>query len=836
MRNNNQQIVRKLTANTLKANKGRNIFLLIAIFLTTFMISAVFSVGASLVATVQTSRIQLMGTAAQAAMYKVSDDTLAKLPDIDYIKYYGVNYDCGSVVNMEDMKNAGFGLIYYDEISWDKLMTPAYENIKGHYPEAEDEIMIPTWILEELGITDPETGMEIRLDIQLYNSDLTETQTMTFRLSGWFTSYLHIRTLRSDMFAVSEAFAVKNNCIDEYYNGVMIEFTDSKVYQNATRLANDLKLENPEDVHVSPLYTNDDAVVTSSTIAMVVIALFLMFTGYLLIYNILYISISNDIRFYGLLKTIGMTPRQIKSTVYGQILRLCVIGIPTALIFTALISYLALPTMIRLMEMSGGGGVVVSFNPIIYIGAALFSLLTAVFSAVKPSKKAARISPVEAVKYTAVTLKKANMRRSISGNPIKTAWRNVFRIRKQAIMVFLSLFLGLTTFLCIAVIISSMDIDNYLKTYLDCDIMVTNYNSYFVLFDPNDDPDKTFPSAVLEQFENLPGLINIDIIENGHASVKYPPEMTEKYIDMVRNQDLMRFPSEEEMEGYLQNSEWFVWIYVMNKETIAKLNETLDTPIDVDAFERGEIVILQTDDKDIYEFGKEIELTFFPLTEIITVPIGGYAPRDYKNLTRGLAPNVFISNTLSEKVLGDFVSINRIDFDIEEEYQESALELIESLYGSDTEIEINSRWEMSEMMANAKLVMALLGGGLSLVLGLIGILNFVNIMFTEIFNRRREIAMLESIGQTKKQVKRMLMSEGAIYAVISAVLVLAVGTPISYGLFKLFSNQATYIIFSFPLVQLIVMFAIIFTVCLIVPLIAYKSVSKSALVERLKIE
>ena len=835
MRNNNQPIVRKVTKNTLKANKGRNIFLLLAIFLTTFMISAVFSVGASLVTTVLTSQIQLMGTAAQAAMYRVPDDTIAKLADIDYIKYYGVNYDCGSVVNMKEMKNSGFGLVYYDETSWDKLMTPAYENIKGHYPGAEDEIMIPVWVLEELGITDPKVGMEITLDIQLYNNDFLKTQTMTFKLSGWFTSYLHVRTLRSDMFAVSEAFAVKNNCIDEYYNGVMIEFTDSKVYENATRLASDLKLENPDDVHVSPLYTDDDGVVAGSTIVMVVIALFLMFTGYLLIYNILYISISNDIRFYGLLKTIGMTPRQIKSTVYGQILRLCVIGIPIALIFTAVISYLVLPTMIRLM-VSGGAGVAVSLTPIIYIGAALFSLLTAVFSAVKPAKKAARISPVEAVKYTAVTLNKANVRRSISGSPIKTVWRNVFRIRKQAMMVFLSLFLGLTTFLCISVIIASMDVDNFIKTYLDCDIMVTNYNSYFVLFDPNEDPDKKFPSAVLEQFGNLPGLINIDIIENGHASVKYPPEMTEKYIDMVRSEDVRRFPSEEEMEGYLQNTEWFVWIYVMNKETIDKLNETLDTPIDVDAFERGEIVIFQTDDTDIYEFGKEIELTFFPLMEIITVPIGGYAPRDYKNLTRGMASNVFISNTLAEKVLGDFVSINRIEFDIEEEYQESALDLIESIYGSDTEIEINSRWEMSEVMSNAKMILSILGGGLSLILGLIGILNFVNIMFTEIFNRRREIAMLESIGQTKKQVKRMLMSEGAIYAVISAVLVLAAGIPISYGLFKLFSNQATYILFSFPLVQLIIMFAIIFTVCLTVPLIAYKSVSKVSLVERMKVE
>ena len=64
------------------------------------------------------------------------------------------------------------------------------------------------------------------------------------------------------------------------------------------------------------------------------VAVFLIFTGYLLIYNILYISISRDVRFYGLLKTLGAPAKQIKSAVRGPILRLCLIGIPVGIVLS----------------------------------------------------------------------------------------------------------------------------------------------------------------------------------------------------------------------------------------------------------------------------------------------------------------------------------------------------------------------------------------------------------------------------------------------------------------------------------------------------------------------
>ena len=60
--------------------------------------------------------------------------------------------------------------------------------------------------------------------------------------------------------------------------------------------------------------------------------LLIMVTGYLIIYNIFYISIVRDIKFYGQLKTIGTTKKQIKKIIIKQALRLCLIAIPMGLV------------------------------------------------------------------------------------------------------------------------------------------------------------------------------------------------------------------------------------------------------------------------------------------------------------------------------------------------------------------------------------------------------------------------------------------------------------------------------------------------------------------------
>lgn len=86
---------------------------------------------------------------------------------------------------------------------------------------------------------------------------------------------------------------------------------------------------------------------------------------------------------------------------------------------------------------------------------------------------------------------------------------------------------------------------------------------------------------------------------------------------------------------------------------------------------------------------------------------------------------------------------------------------------------------------------------------------------------------------TKRQMRRMLMLEGLGYAGITTLLVGTLGSTITYGIFKLFQQQAYYAIFTFPFIQMLIAAAVVFIVCVAAPEIAYRSSSRASIVERL---
>ena len=95
-----------------------------------------------------------------------------------------------------------------------------------------------------------------------------------------------------------------------------------------------------------------------------VLALILL-TGYLIIYNVFQISVAGDIRFYGLLKTIGTTPRQLRRILRNQALLLAAAGIPVGLLLGWLAGCALAPVVVRNLD---SVSVVASANPWIFVG------------------------------------------------------------------------------------------------------------------------------------------------------------------------------------------------------------------------------------------------------------------------------------------------------------------------------------------------------------------------------------------------------------------------------------------------------------------------------------
>ena len=209
-------------------------------------------------------------------------------------------------------------------------------------------------------------------------------------------------------------------------------------------------------------------------IAIAAFLLLVIFTGYLIIYNIFQISVAGDIRFYGLLKTIGTTPRQLKRIIRQQALLLCLIGIPAGLLLGYGIGAVLVPVVLHSIQLDTGI-TTISTSPVIFLGSMLFALLTVLLSCSKPGKMAAKVSPVEATKYTDVMQTKKK-RRSIRGAKLhQMAFANLGRNKKKTVLVVVSLALSVTLFNALCAFVGGFSMEKYVS-FMTCALVELPYS------------------------------------------------------------------------------------------------------------------------------------------------------------------------------------------------------------------------------------------------------------------------------------------------------------------------------------------------------------------------
>ena len=539
-----------------------------------------------------------------------------------------------------------------------------------------------------------------------------------------------------------------------------------------------------------------------------------------------------------MLKTIGTSPKQIKKIVKGQALRLSIIGIPLGLFLGALISFGIVPITMETMLTGSEASAMprdVSFNPIIFIGSSIFSLITVMISCRKPAKIAGNISPTEALRYTGSTPKKQKKNRNSSkgGKLYKMAFYNVFREKKRAIIVFLSLFMGIITFLSVNTFLSSIRVENYIDSYVKNDFEIRSVNA-------NDDKiDDKIDDDFINKIKAMEGINSINISK---ASILQLDMNNDVLLPALENVYERFGQSKEVLKGYLnaakENPDLLqASIIGIDDNLIEKLNKESKDKIDIEAFKKGDMVF--ADSSNYPKNYKDIKgnLTIKNPKDNISKTFNMIVIKDNELLPSGLPaplgiPTIYMSNSALEKLDKD--TINYILYINVDEKCESKINKDLKEMSKARGLWFKSKIETTEAFNKNQIVMNILGGGVSVILILIGVLNFINVMITGVNTRLKELAILESIGMTKKQVKKMFTFEGLYYALITTAFILTLGIGIIYGIGKLAKNIADYAVFVFPTIPLIALIVVIFTVCLITPSIVFKASSKKSITERLR--
>ena len=833
MINNNRAIVRKITARTLSVNIKRNIFITIAIALTAFMIASVFSVGMGYYRTMTIGPFRFEGTRVHMAFAGLDQQQLDIIHGASYVRHVSfhtpVNDPVG-VMMLPDISEETYRnvtMVYADQTGWDLFQTPTFTNVRGNFAMAENEIMLSRAKLSYMGIENPYVGMSIPLGFTIHGSD--EVLHETFILSAFYTEFVSVSPCSGTPVFVSQAFAQRHGRYMPENFGVGVLFRNQRnAGDYALRLRQELNLRAGQYSEIHPAVFQQIGGRTMY-IAMTTIIAFLMLVGFLLIYNVMFVSVSKDVRFYGLLKTLGTTPRQLRSVVNGQVLRLYVIGLPLGLIAAAVASFAIVPAFLG----GAGGGVLLSFSPFIYVGGAAFTLLTAYLSAYTSAKMAARVSPIEAIRYTGEQRVSMVARSSARGKPWRMAWRNMFRERKQAMVVLFSLFLSVTVFISIMSIVAGYDIENELDTWHSHDFSITA--SAF----------GTLSHGIIDEIAAIPGVSNVyeQTLTRGRIPEITAPAMYDAYP-----------PRPAQIAAGSIRGICTPWLL------------SLDPHLDVDiaAFERGEIAFLdsrlllaQRPDtipglagNNLLAIGDVVDIEILDFTAK-GVEIAGsiYNLRSGSSIWWGYLPiSLIMSNVFLQQQVGTLgVDTNN---DLHQPVEVLSIDTlsVNAYAGMDSQVNaelsaiigtggsMRSRYESRQAMEEARMLMFVFGAGVSAILGLIGILNFINVISVGLLVRKREFAALESVGMSRIQMRAMLRWEGAMYWMFTIVASLTVGSGVAYGLFGLLrsASPTQFPAFIYPLVPVLVAYAIIIVICGIVPELAYKDMSRHTLVERLR--
>lgn len=858
----NRAVIRRIADRTRNANRGKSIVAVLAIALTAMMFTVVITVGGSMMKKTQEERMRQVGGSAHAGYKYLTQKEYEHIKKDKWIKSISYRITVGDLINKEVAK-LPTEVNCFEPL--DAKWSFCYPE-KGHMPEHEDEIVTSDLVLRALGVK-CEIGERVPLEIEIGDKKVKRE----FTLCGYYKGDV---IAMSQILLVSRAFQEKYAPVQtksslnrelaegEYTGWIMADFnyyTSIGLKQQTRALSKRLGYPQDTNIGINWAYMGEDVDVTN-IVPVCVLLLVILLSGYLIIYNIFYISVSQDIAHYGLLKTVGTTGRQLKMIVRRQAYILSLYGIPLGIILGVLIAETILPVIMKNFRTAAIITDKVVLNGWILAGAALFSFVTVYISCIKPCRVASRVTAIEAVHYTEgqgekKTRRSRRHKKTKHVTPLALAGQNVRRSRKRVVIVVSSLSLALVVLNCVSGFVNGFNMDSFLKDMVVCDYSVSDafLDNATANFELQMGAITGVPEEFSEELRQKKGISEVSNVYAKEIAAGLTDEewsLVEKRAfdnPIVQENIKMYAPTEEEPEEYLEwmkkNREVETTIYGMGQIPVEKLTD-VKGDLSWEKFRTGKYVIARR-----INISDEEQLHMFEPGEKVHLSNEKGDTREYEVLAVASIPYPVAKQwfgvldcdfILPDEEYLDFMGKSkamRTMFNVEEGYEEEIGEWIEEYCTVDNpDLDYNSKEKVEEEFKSYMDMFSLLGNLLVVILACIGILNFVNTMVTSILSRRQELAMMEAVGMTSGQLRQMLMMEGGYYACYTAVIALVLGT--FFNIFLLDSVAASFIGFAwkshFSLTSILVCIPFIVLVVLLVPVICFGRVHSASVVERIK--
>lgn len=887
MKVKNKRCIRTLSFKQFRAAKTRNLIAVFAIALTTLLFTSLFTIALSINDGFQQSNFRQCGGWSHGTFKYLTEEQFEELKEDPLIKQWGLRRFVGMPSEVPFNKS-------HVEVGYSDAVQAHWmycDPIVGSLPkEGTNEAATDTRVLELLGI-EPELGAEFTMTFDVDGKQTTQT----FTLCGWW-EYDEAIVANHVLIPLSRAEAIYQetglvpgqakdgmtgtwNLDVMFQNAWNIEKNMQQVlsnhgYQDESRMDGDNYVATGVNwgYSTSQLADNIDPM-TVLTIAAVL--LLIIFTGYLIIYNVFQISVANDIRFYGLLKTIGTTPRQLMQMIRQQAIILSLMGIPLGLVGGWLAGAALTPIIIAQLD-----GIVnmVSVRPLIFVVSALFALFTVLISCRRPGKMAAKVSPVEAVRYTeGMNVKRKTRKSTGTVSLLSMAKANLGRSRGKTWITVISLSLAVVLLNLTVTFTKGFDMDKYLSHFVATDFILADAAYFQIGAGQHFSSDSPLPQEVIDEVVAHAEIANRARVY-GKTSV-IQEFVSEDYYRQLRKQ----WYSKEELDRLVQSEP-------KTEDGLLTDNAQL---YGMESFALDHLKVLEGDLSKLYEPGGRYIAAVYSEDDYGDPIMDSHWAKLGDTVTLRYVEELEYYNPNTGEVYGTWNDIPNPDTDVwaeraakwrDVDYTVVALVSVPSpldyrYYGSDefvlndqtfiqdtqtdtimyyafdTTDDTNDKMEafLSDYTNNVnpkfdyeskatylaefesfRSMFLLLGGALSFIVGLVGILNFFNAILTGIITRKREFAMLQSVGMTGKQLKTMLVYEGLFYALGAGLLSLLLALILSPLMRITMSNMFWFFTYRFTIMPILLLLPVFVLLGVLVPLIIYRFAAKATIVERLR--
>ncbi len=823
MKVKNKAYIRHLAKNILNANKSRRNILLLAIALTSILFTSLFSVALGLGKSMETQTMKTIGTISHGSFKELSDEDVEILTHDKDIKDFSVREKVGILDDEKVMAE----LSYMDKKGFEWSLI---EKVKGKFPEKENQVFIDIATAKKLGYKG-EIGEEIEIPYSIekpYTGEIIEKKSDKFIISGTFQNpidsnvgvgQIYLSKAYVDKLSIPENNKDLEVMLDNSFmiRDKLIKIAERNGYKVVDDPGNLSDKEIRIGVNFAYIFSGDSSFDFKIFIPYLAFLILVMVAGYLIINNIFKISVNEDIKLLGLLKTIGMTKPQIKKLVHLESLAVVLPSIIIGDIIGISIGKIILNKIFASNEMLTDVKLSLTVIISIILFSTAFTLLTVFLSVMKPARYAAKVSPIDASRYNEIQIKNKYKSEDISLG--KLARRQVFSNKFRFISIVLSISLSAVILNSVLTYTGNIDLEKGIS-----DVIVTDYNianpKYFrYMYSGSEDG---INEKYIGEIENHKGF------KSGGALYSYGYEYTYPVIKIDDNKvapillgiDDYLINKQNIIDGEFDKEKWQTGNYVIlgeygDKKSAFKAGDKIKINV------KNKVKEVQVMGKVEYNFSNG--LRYFP---VIKEDIN-----DESSPTLGLE-YIYMNPNEYKELTGD-ESIMSYGFDVEDSEKENFNKLLKS-FENEPGFSYDSRDLQIKSTMEFKNLIEFAGYSLSIVLFLISVLNFINVIATEILRNMANLSILEAIGMTKKNIKKYLVKKNLIYSLCGLVFSFIIMLLVDKFILMDFIEQTQWTSYKFVITPLILVNLVNIIIGIIFTGRFYEKHSNNSLVDRIR--